>query len=182
VIHNHGPEEGAGLACNVTRLPDGSLRGDCLIFQDLVEGKRTVNDVRRMAGIVSSTYYILCMNHNPAMVAGEFSTSRCNDAVASLKNLDETGSQFEQHPHCDLIISRVSGAPVEFGCVARTQKQRIYHSEVHWVEADWLRLLYHTQKTLPDDEFLQSLRSKHDLKCWTPERLHNLRFELGMED
>ena len=29
-IHNHGPEEGAGLACNELRLPDGSLKGACL--------------------------------------------------------------------------------------------------------------------------------------------------------
>lgn len=28
-VHNHGPEEGVGLACNESRLPDGSLRGAC---------------------------------------------------------------------------------------------------------------------------------------------------------
>jgi hypothetical protein len=30
-VHNHGPEEGAGLACNESRLPDGSLQGVCLM-------------------------------------------------------------------------------------------------------------------------------------------------------
>lgn len=29
-VHNHGPEEGVGLACNESRLPDGSLRGACM--------------------------------------------------------------------------------------------------------------------------------------------------------
>jgi hypothetical protein len=29
-VHNHGPEEGPGLACNESRLSDGSLRGACL--------------------------------------------------------------------------------------------------------------------------------------------------------
>lgn len=28
-VHNHGAEEGAGLACNELRLPDGSLLGAC---------------------------------------------------------------------------------------------------------------------------------------------------------
>lgn len=31
MIHNHGPEEGAGLSCNELRLPDGSIRGACLM-------------------------------------------------------------------------------------------------------------------------------------------------------
>lgn len=30
-VHNHGAEEGAGLACNELRLPDGSLRGACIV-------------------------------------------------------------------------------------------------------------------------------------------------------
>jgi len=30
VVHNHGPEEGAGLSCNERRLPGGSLLGACM--------------------------------------------------------------------------------------------------------------------------------------------------------
>jgi len=30
-VHNHGPEEGAGLSCNEIRLPDGRLKGACLM-------------------------------------------------------------------------------------------------------------------------------------------------------
>ncbi|QAY17184.1 hypothetical protein SEA_MADAMATO_66 [Streptomyces phage Madamato] len=29
-VHNHGPEEGAGLSCSESRLPDGSLQGACI--------------------------------------------------------------------------------------------------------------------------------------------------------
>jgi len=29
-VHNHGPEEGPGLLCRERRMPDGSLRGECL--------------------------------------------------------------------------------------------------------------------------------------------------------
>lgn len=30
-VHNHGTEEGRGLNCGELRLPDGSLKGECLI-------------------------------------------------------------------------------------------------------------------------------------------------------
>lgn len=33
MIHNHGSEEGEGLACNELRLPDGSRRGKCLMTE-----------------------------------------------------------------------------------------------------------------------------------------------------
>jgi hypothetical protein len=29
-VHNHGTEDGPGLACRETRQPDGSLKGECL--------------------------------------------------------------------------------------------------------------------------------------------------------
>jgi hypothetical protein len=36
-VHNHGSEEGEGLACPETRLSDGSLKGRCLM--DNIEAK-----------------------------------------------------------------------------------------------------------------------------------------------
>ncbi|QAY70006.1 hypothetical protein [Xylanimonas protaetiae] len=29
-VHNHGPEDAAGLACHELRMPDGTLRGQCM--------------------------------------------------------------------------------------------------------------------------------------------------------
>jgi len=29
-VHNHAPEEGPGLLCRERRMPDGSLRGECM--------------------------------------------------------------------------------------------------------------------------------------------------------
>jgi len=34
MIHNHGSEEGPGLACNELLLPDGSIRGACIVTDD----------------------------------------------------------------------------------------------------------------------------------------------------
>lgn len=31
MMHNHGPEDGPGLACNEVRQPDGALKGACLL-------------------------------------------------------------------------------------------------------------------------------------------------------
>lgn len=31
MVHNHGPEDGPGLACNEALMPDGSRRGACLL-------------------------------------------------------------------------------------------------------------------------------------------------------
>lgn len=33
-VHNHGSEEGEGLACNEALQPDGSLQGACLSGQE----------------------------------------------------------------------------------------------------------------------------------------------------
>lgn len=30
MVHNHGTEDGEGLACPETRLPDGTLQGKCM--------------------------------------------------------------------------------------------------------------------------------------------------------
>lgn len=53
IVHIHGPEEGRGLACNESLLPDGSLRGACMaeIGQFSVslphEPKKTLDEVIR---------------------------------------------------------------------------------------------------------------------------------------
>lgn len=38
MVHNHGPEEGAGLACNELRLPNDALMGACMIenYQEIL--------------------------------------------------------------------------------------------------------------------------------------------------
>lgn len=49
MMHNHGPEEGAGLACNELALPDGSRKGACI-----------VNDTSRVeCGVSTSDFWCL---------------------------------------------------------------------------------------------------------------------------
>lgn len=121
---------------------------------------------------MSSTYYLLCMSHDPATVATTLS------APESLP----TGEELqESHPNCDFIISRVSGAPVEFGCPGFGACPCKGHSGViRWVAADWLRVLWIAQDARSAD--IQRLtEQRHTLRCWNFERLHRLRYELGLD-
>lgn len=36
-VHNHGSEEGEGLACNESKSEDGTLRGACMKDEDSTE-------------------------------------------------------------------------------------------------------------------------------------------------
>ncbi|RAJ53807.1 hypothetical protein K388_05594 [Streptomyces sp. KhCrAH-43] len=50
---------------------------------------------------MSSTYYVLCLSHDPAILSTEHRTP--GDAAETIK----TGSDL--HPGCDLVIEEVSG-------------------------------------------------------------------------
>lgn len=118
--------------------------------------------------LMSSSYYLLCLGHDPATVITE---------LGDPENLPTPGNIQETHPNCDLVVSRVSGAPVEFGCVGINSPCG-GHSDIRWADADWLRLMVIAQDARAAD--VQRLRDKrHTLKCWNFERLNLLRYELG---
>lgn len=124
---------------------------------------------RRGLTSMSSTYYLLCMSHDPATVITQLGDPE------SLPNPDDLQ---ESHPHCDFVISRLSGAPVEFGCPGFGACPCGGHSGIRWVDADWLRVLRIALDARTSDT--QRLRDKrHTLKCWNFERLNGLRYELG---
>lgn len=51
MIHNHGSEEGEGLACPELRLPSGQRRGKCLLEEDVLRGDISINTFRRAMGM-----------------------------------------------------------------------------------------------------------------------------------
>ena len=122
---------------------------------------------------MSSTYYILCLSHDPAVLAGEYGTPDL--AVDAIKAGDHL------HPGCDLMIERVSGGPVEIGCPpseTRDVGPRCYHRGTEWTDVDWLRLLAASYQT--QDPAVQAAVSKLRQHCWPWERLRRLRDELGI--
>ncbi|MEU0098277.1 hypothetical protein [Streptomyces sp. NPDC006267] len=124
---------------------------------------------------MSSTYYVLCVSHDPAILSAEHRTG--GDAAETIKS----GSDL--HPGCDLVIERVSGGPVEIGCPpasSRSAGPRCYHRDVEWVEVEWLRLLSRGY-TSTDPKVAEAVR-RGRFTCWPQERLHRLRGSLGIED
>lgn len=121
---------------------------------------------------MSSSYYILCLSHDPAITARD-----CSSPEAAQQAIE---AGIEGHLGCDLLIERVSGAPVEYGCPPQLQSGKAcFHSVVLWVDADWLRLLAHARKST--DPRTQEAARRVRASCWTPDRVHRLRQSLGIE-
>lgn len=124
---------------------------------------------------MSSTFYVLCVSHDPAILSTEHRTG--GDAAETIK----TGSDL--HPGCDLVIEEVSGGPVEIGCPpadSRGSGSRCYHQDVRWTDVEWLRLLSRAY-TSTDPKVVEAVR-RGRFTCWPQERLHRLRGSLGIED
>lgn len=121
---------------------------------------------------MSSTYYLLCLGHNPATVVMELSDPM---QLPSYQEL------VDNHPECDFVITRVSGAPVEFGCPGFGDYPCGGHpGTVRWVDIDWLHVLWIAiDSRLMDVQRLT--RKRQALKCWNFDRLNKLRYELGIE-
>lgn len=121
---------------------------------------------------MSSSYYVLCLSHDPATTVRE--TSSAEAAAEAIR------SGIDGHPGCDLLIERVSGGPAEYGCPpheARAAGPRCIHRDVEWGDVDWLRLLGRAQQS-PDRAVAEAVR-RGRFGCWTPDRLNRLRHPLG---
>lgn len=124
---------------------------------------------------MSSSYHVLCLSHDPAMVA----VSECRGAEGAERLI---AAGIEGHEHCDLVIMAMSGGPSEFGCPPVTGRagQRSCNYHVHstnWADVDWLHVL-HIAYGAADPDQLQ--RRRPTLRCWPPERIHRLRYYLDV--
>jgi hypothetical protein len=121
---------------------------------------------------VSSTYRLLCVSHDPALLEGEY--------VSSVEAEAAVAAGVQGHQQCDLLIGRYSYPLVEVGCPASKHQPadlRCRHSKTMWVDSVWLRLLAAAQQS--DDEHLTAAAAPFDRGCWAWERLRRLRDELG---
>lgn len=124
---------------------------------------------------MSSTYRILCLSHNPALIIdGEWHRpAGAEEALAA---------GVEGHPHCDLIIGAFSYPLVEVGCPAtRHQPAKLpcCHGGTSWVDRDWLRVLSAGYQTT--DPFVEAAVKQAYTTCWPQERLMRLREELDLQ-
>jgi hypothetical protein len=129
---------------------------------------------------MSSTFYTVCLSHDPALLAREHRSAE--EAEAAVRE------GASGHEDCDQLIIRSSGAPVEVGCPGhgtgdnsrlwKNQSCRLGHRDTEWVDVGWLHVLAHARLAgaLPEN-----VARHHDLSCWTEQRLRRLREELGLE-
>lgn len=130
---------------------------------------------------MSSTYRVLCLSHDPAIVAAD-DFQRPETAEGAI------AAGISEHEHCDLVIGRYSYPLVELGCprTIRTTGQptpprpngiTCYHSGTIWVDRDWLWLLAAAHQS-PDPGMRVAIDRGHSRQCLPWERLRRLRLEL----
>lgn len=127
---------------------------------------------------MSSTYTVLCLSHEPAIVARDSGYNRPEQAEAAIRD------GIADHEACDLIIGRYSAAFVEFGCPRsadlheslRPGVLRCYHGGTQWIDRDWLLLLAAAYQS--DDPAIHAAIKAGHHGCLPWERLRRLRLEL----
>ncbi|MFJ2004756.1 hypothetical protein [Streptomyces chartreusis] len=124
---------------------------------------------------MSSTYYLLCVSHDPAISVNDSGYNRPEEAEAAV------GQQDAVHSQCDLLIARHSGALIEIGCPQSYPRregahQCPGHGRTEWIDWEWLRLLAVAYQS--SDEQVRQTATDRGFSCWSWERLRRLRGEL----
>lgn len=129
---------------------------------------------------MSSTYKLLCLNHDPAIVIPGPDWNTPEPAIAAALEPAMHDWLVEDHGQCDLLVGRYSYPLVEVCCPAHRKKCSTWHQGPVWIDADWLRLLRAGMALVEDDAQMKAavgrVQSHH--ACWTPARIHRLRTEL----
>ena len=130
---------------------------------------------------MSSVYRVLCLSHDPAMdTGGEWHSSRDGHTIAPAAALDPAAHQeTELHAGCDLVVGRYSYPLVEVCCPGGRHTGLTHRGPV-WVEAEWLRLLWHAQQA-PEDSPIRRAAAGAAMACWPHDRLGKLHRELDLE-
>jgi hypothetical protein len=126
---------------------------------------------------MSSTYRILCLSHDPAIVLNNDYDTNCAAAVAVLN--PGSHPEVENHKDCDLLIGRYSYPLVEVGCAgaARAAFEHPAHSEIRWIGTGLLRI---AALALTADRPNTTTVVVDELPgyCWTAKRIERLRSQL----
>lgn len=124
---------------------------------------------------MSSTYYILCLSHDPAITVNDPGHNTPAEAEEAIRD------RASGHEHCDLMIGRYSYPLVELGCPASRDQPtnlRCTHGSTVWTDSEWLRLLAAAYQSSDPDVLKTATEGRHWCLPW--ERLRRLRVELGI--
>lgn len=131
---------------------------------------------------MSSTYYVLCLSHDPAITVNDPGYNRPEDAEEAIRD-GVTG-----HEQCDLMIGRYSYPLVELGCPStrgrstppRPNGIACCHGSTDWTDRDWLWILAAAYQS-SDPAMMAAVERGHQRQCLPWERLRRLRVELGID-
>lgn len=129
---------------------------------------------------MSSTYYVLCLSHDPAITVNDPGYNRAEEAEAAVRD------RPSGHEGCDLMIGRFSYPLVELGCPRsadqpeslRPSVLRCYHGGTMWTGKEWLLLLAAAYQS--DDPTVREAVKAGNHSCLPWDRLRRLRVELGI--
>lgn len=127
---------------------------------------------------MSSTYRILCMSHDPAIVVGESEWNTPAEAVERAGNPGQFPDMAE-HQNCDLLVGRYSYPLVEVGCPPRENSATgCMHLHPQWLGVEWVRLLAASlnAEAAPLCTAVEELTQRY--RCWSRQRIERLRSEL----
>lgn len=129
---------------------------------------------------MSSTYRVLCLSHDPALIIETADWNRPEHAEGAIRD-GITG-----HTDCDLMIGSYSYPLVELGCPRtfdrpeqlRGSVLRCTHGSTQWVDKEWLLLLAAAYQS--DDPAMRAAIEAGHHGCLPWDRLRRLRVELGI--
>lgn len=120
---------------------------------------------------MSSTYRILCLSHDPAIILEPEWTTVIGALDAVLRPADHV--EIANHASCDLVIGAFSPALAAVCCPPRLHPgDDGLHKAENWITADWLHVLAAAHE-LPHARLNTAL--KRMPVCWSPTRIHRLR-------
>lgn len=123
---------------------------------------------------MSSTYRVLCLNHDPAIVIDR-DWNNGPEALDAACNPDRH-EVLEAHVGCDLLVGCWSGSLCEIGCPPKDfSAARCGHRRETWIDVEWLRLLAAALDA--DGPALQKAVEgvTRPYRCWTRQRVQQLR-------
>lgn len=125
---------------------------------------------------MSSEYDVLCVSHAPAIL---IETGEGQPAPA----IERVQRGIDEHPACDLLVGRWSGALVEICCVGgETAKPHHpgWHRDPTWVDVGLVRIAALSLKYADVDPAMMDALRRLPI-CWSHDRLRSLskRLEAG---
>ena len=117
---------------------------------------------------MSSTYKLLCLSHDPAMVISD--DDICNEFTPNRNH-----PALEDHVNCDIMIGAYSYPLVRVGCLG-TQMEGIsgclgHHCSTNWIDIDWIQLLHVLYNSeIPEIEW----KNDNNFRCWTKQRVQRI--------